>query len=484
MPAGELAALNVAHDTTAGCAIVRELGDYRILREIGRGGMGIVYEAEQVSLLRHVALKVLPAHSLLDPSRLERFKREARAAARLHHTNIVPIYGVGEQAGLHYFVMQFIVGRSLDHVLLDLKKQQEPDRSTTVATTTGDVHDAPPGVGPIALASGELSDRSPQWVHSGSRRTHYRDVARIGQHVAEALDYAARQGVLHRDIKPANIMLDEAGGVWVMDFGLAKLADGDDLTQSGELLGTLRYMAPERFQGRFDARSDVYSLGLTLYQTLTLRSAYDEADRERLIAQILNVDPPPPRWLEGAIPRDLETIVLKAIAREPQGRYATAGELASDLSRFLAGRPIQARRISVAERLWRWCRRNPGWAALTALVVVLGLATSCYFFLVGDLAGRAGYPGRGRRAEDGATTLDFQTRPGSCLAHEPAAGPTHRDIAAYRRSDAAANPFRPFARRAAHRGHCCPRSTRHRGRAELAGRHDQGNSGPRSRPQL
>jgi WD40 repeat protein len=159
-----------------------------------------------------------------------------------------------------------------------------------------------------------------------------------------------------------------------MDFGLAKLADSVDLTQSGELIGTLRYMAPERFGGRFDARSDVYSLGLTLYEAMTLRSAYDESDRGRLITQILNVDPPPPRQLDGAIPSDLETIVLKAIARDPQGRYATAGELAADLGRFLSGRPIQARRVGVAERLWRWCRRNPGWAALTSLVVVLGLA--------------------------------------------------------------------------------------------------------------
>ena len=207
-----------------------------------------------------------------------------------------------------------------------------------------------------------------------SGRAYCQEVARIGLHVAEALEYAAQQGVLHRDIKPANLMLDEMGQVWVMDFGLAKLTDGDDLTHSGELLGTLRYMAPERFQGRFDATSDVYSLGLTLYEVLTLRSAYDEADRGRLIARVLSVDPPRPRRINGAIPADLETIVLKAIAREPQRRYATAGELAEDLRRFLADRPIRARRVSTAEYSWRWCRRNPAWAALMASLVVLGMA--------------------------------------------------------------------------------------------------------------
>ena len=198
------------------------------------------------------------------------------------------------------------------------------------------------------------SNPSLSWVRSGSHRTYYLDVARIAQHVAEALDYAARQEVLHRDVKPANIMLDETGEVWVMDFGLAKVADGDDLTQSGELIGTLRYMAPERFQGHFDAgRSDVYSLGLTLYEALTLRSAYDEADRGRLIARILLRPAAAALAPWRAIPRDLETVVLKAIAREPQGRYATSGELAADLGRFLSGRPIQARRVRVAERLWR-----------------------------------------------------------------------------------------------------------------------------------
>jgi eukaryotic-like serine/threonine-protein kinase len=382
-PASGLAGLRMP----AGGPVLQELGDYRILREIGRGGMGLVYEAEQVSLGRHVALKVLPAHSLLDRHRLQRFQREAKAAARLHHTNIVPIYGVGEQAGLHYFVMQFIVGQSLDQVLHALRNRQ----------TT-----------PLPLSS--------------SGATYFREVARIGLQVAEALDYAARQGVLHRDIKPANLMLDEAGQMWVMDFGLAKITDDDDLTHSGELLGTLRFMAPERFQDRFDARSDVYSLGLTLYELLTLRPAYDEPDRSRLIARVLNEDPPRPSCLDRAIPRDLETIVLKAIAREPQGRYATAGDLAEDLRRFLADRPILARRVSAAERSWRWCRRNPAWAALMASVAVLGLAvvviSSLSALWLGERATQAEVAERNTREQlwiskrDQARALRMSRRPG------------------------------------------------------------------------
>ncbi len=377
-PASQLALLKGSAEPSPGCPIVRELGEYRILREIGRGGMGIVYEAEQVSLGRHVALKVLPAHSLLDPKRLERFQREAKAVARLHHTNIVPIYGVGEHAGLHYIAMQFIAGQSLDRILYALQKQQELDAPDKASAAKSTAYAALDNTLPAAAPGSETGVGSPrpslQSGLQGSGRAYYQAVARIGLHVAEALDYAARQGVLHRDIKPANLMLDETGQVWVMDFGLAKLTDSGDLTHSGELVGTLRYMAPERFQDRFDATSDVYSLGLTLYELLTLRTAYDEADRGRLISRVLSGDLPRPRRLQGAIPRDLETIVLKAIAREPQRRYATAGELAEDLRRFLADRPIHARRISAPERLWRWCRRNPAWAALITSVVVLGLA--------------------------------------------------------------------------------------------------------------
>ena len=181
---------------------------------------------------------------------------------------------------------------------------------------------------------------------------------RIGIQVAEALEYANRQGILHRDVKPSNLLLDNHGNVWVADFGLAKTAEADDLTHTGDILGTIRYMAPERFSGQCDARSDVYSLGLTLYELVALKPAYEASDRHRLMERVLHEEPERMRKLAPGVPRDLETIIAKAIAHEPAARYASAAALAEDLRRFVEDRPIRARRVSPAERLARWCRRN------------------------------------------------------------------------------------------------------------------------------
>ncbi len=194
-------------------------------------------------------------------------------------------------------------------------------------------------------------------------RQFYRSIARIGVQVAEALEYANRQGILHRDIKPSNLLLDNHGNVWVADFGLAKTAEADDLTHSGDIVGTIRYMAPERFSGHCDARSDVYSLGLTLYELVALRPAYEASDRHRLMERVLHEEPERLKKLAPGVPRDLETIVAKATARDPALRYATAAALADDLRRFIEDRPIRARRVSPVERLARWCRRNPWLAA-------------------------------------------------------------------------------------------------------------------------
>jgi serine/threonine protein kinase/WD40 repeat protein len=393
------------------------LGDFRILREVGRGGMGIVYEAEQESLGRHVALKVLPSHALLDAKYLQRFQREARAAAKLHHTNIVPVYGVGHDDGLHYYVMQFIQGLALDEVLDELKKlrrvRQEPTTTAeqpsrikqsarvsdvsavdvAQALLTGDFSQArsaseePPSLALRACVKSSPSDSavhlpgsSSQSSLSDSGRQYWQSVARIGIQVAEALAYAHGQGTLHRDIKPSNLLLDTRGTVWIADFGLAKEVDSGDLTHTGDLVGTLRYMAPERFAGQSDPRSDLYGLGLTLYELLTLRPAFERADRNQLIALVQHEEPPRPRKLQPDVPRDLETIVLKAIAKEPDHRYATAAELAEDLKRFVEDKPIQARRVSQVERLWRWCRRNPVVAALTAAVALLLVTTTAVAF--------------------------------------------------------------------------------------------------------
>src|SRR5207244_1327965 len=212
---------------------------------------------------------------------------------------------------------------------------------------------------------------------SGKKQpTYWQSVARIGVQVADALEYAHRQGIQHRDIKPSNLLLDTTGTVWVTDFGLAKADDRQNLTHTGDILGTLRYMPPEAFEGRADARGDVYSLGLTLYELLALRPAFDESDRHRLIRQVSEVEPAPLRKVRPDLPRDLETIVHKAIDREPAHRYQTAGDLAADLQRFIDDEPIYARRLTARERAWRWCRRNPVVAGLTAAVVFLLLGVT------------------------------------------------------------------------------------------------------------
>jgi serine/threonine-protein kinase len=233
----------------------------------------------------------------------------------------------------------------------------------------------PPSDPARAAAASTLTGPGRNRTETG--RHYWQSVARIGIQVAEALEYAHGQGVLHRDIKPSNLLLDTQGTVWVTDFGLAKAAgEGDNLTHSGDIVGTLRYMAPERFSGVSDTRGDIYSLGLTLYELIAQRPAFEETDRTRLIKQVCECAPQPPRRLNPAIPRDLETIVLKAIDREPARRYASAGALAADLKRFVDDRPIQARQVGAAERLWRWARRNPAVACLSAAVFVLLLAVA------------------------------------------------------------------------------------------------------------
>jgi serine/threonine protein kinase/WD40 repeat protein len=383
-----------------------QLGEYRILREIARGGMGIVYEAIQESLGRHVALKVFPGSRLMSPTHLERFRREARAAARLHHTNIVPVFGVGEHEGVHYFAMQFIQGQSLDRVLHELANLRRrgpsppeadarlaPDLDASIARglLSGRFPDAqavtqpagatdPPSfsahdVGVPVESRAGASSPVVMGDHSelGNQSTiaYARSVARVGVQVAEALAYSHQQGILHRDIKPANLLLDTRGAVWVSDFGLVKEEGSDELTTHGDFVGTLRYMAPERFQGRSDPRSDVYSLGLTLYEMMTLRPAFAASDRARLVERVQHEEPPRPRKIDASLPHDLETIVLKATAKEPGRRYATATAMADDLRRFLADRPVEARRVAAWERAWRWCRRNPGLASSTASAAIL-----------------------------------------------------------------------------------------------------------------
>ena len=351
-------------------------GDFRIVKELGRGGMGLVFEAVQESLGRRVALKVLAHHAQLDPNRRGRFVREAQAAARLHHTNIVPVFGVGEQDGLPYYVMQLIPGCGLNEVIARwrIARAEAADPApSTVAFREADTFPEKPSEPEVPAPPPAVLPRVGDWAF----------VAEIGVQAAEALHYAHEQGVLHRDVKPANLLLDERGRVWVVDFGLAKLLDSEGLTNTGDIVGTLQYLAPECLHGGADTRSDVYGLGATLYELLTLDRPFEADTPAKLIKLLTDTDPPHPRSLNPAIPRDLETIVLTAIAREPARRYATAQELADDLRAFLDDRPIKARRTTMLGRGWRWCKRNPAVATLAAsTVLALGLAAG---------AGWAGY---------------------------------------------------------------------------------------------
>jgi serine/threonine protein kinase/WD40 repeat protein len=404
-PAGsELARSREKKPGSTAAGVPEQLGDFRILREVGRGGMGVVYEAEQLSLGRRVALKVLPPQAQADARFLRRFEREAKAAARLHHTNIVPVFGVGVHQGTYYYAMQYIQGKALNEVLAELKRLRDGQADTAS-------HDRPTGSAPVSArevarslltgqavpaaeaapstanelpkprpgpaetprpASGSAS--LPGQGESGSSRTqpaYGRSVARVGLQVAEALAYAHAEGVLHRDIKPSNLLLDARGHVWVADFGLAKTSDGDDLTHTGDVVGTVRYMAPERFQGQADARSDVCALGLTLYELAALAPAYPETDRHKLIQQVTNAEPAHLRRVAPALPRDLATIIHKAIDKDPDRRYASAAALAEDLQRFLDDRPIRARPPGPVELFERWCRRNPVVVGLLAAVVLV-----------------------------------------------------------------------------------------------------------------
>ena len=382
------------------------LGDFQILHEIGRGGMGIVYEAIQLSLVRRVALKVLPLAATFDAKHLQRFRQEAQAAAQLHHTNIVPVYAVGCERGIHYYAMQLIDGQSLDAVVRQLRRQaglNSPEihsadtssfgpRRDASSVTSIDAGGAGASEGPIDASvipletTTDRSDATPAPLsnHFSASRTNgdlhrCRAIARCMAQAAEALEYAHQQGVVHRDIKPANLLIDARGSVWITDFGLAHFHDAPGLTQTGDILGTIRYMSPEQASGQrvvLDHRTDVYSLAATFYELLTLRPVFDGRTRHALLDDVLNRDPRPPRSIDRRIPDELETILLKALNKSPAERYASAQELADDLHRFLRDEPIRAKRPSRLEQARKWSRRHPSFVAAGVLVMFLSLVGS------------------------------------------------------------------------------------------------------------
>jgi serine/threonine protein kinase/WD40 repeat protein/tetratricopeptide (TPR) repeat protein len=427
----------------------RSLGDYRILRKIGGGGMGVVYEAEHESLKSRVALKVMHPRFRADSKYLRRFHIEARAAAGLHHTNIVSVFDYGEQDGVCFYAMQYIRGQPLDAVLNDLRRLRHAElalaeeagheaNGSAFQSTNHELRDVVRDLMTGEFPSGPLRDPDtptlrvdssvlatpvtdagvpgedvshddscpaqeilpePGWepgpedgsftrssLGGATDGRYFLQVARICSQVADALEYAHKAGVLHRDIKPPNLLLDPLGNVWVTDFGLAKLEEGEDATQSRDLVGTLRYMAPERFRGVSDRRGDIYALGATLYELITLRPVFEGHDQVQLIDRIAHEPPVRPRLIDRNVPRDLETIVLKALAKDPKDRFATAGELARELRQFVGGHPIGSRPISSAERFWRWCKREP-WlaganvaAALLTTLLAIGGVTAAYVY--------------------------------------------------------------------------------------------------------
>jgi serine/threonine protein kinase len=367
------------------------LGDFRIIREIGRGGMGVVYEAEQLSLGRRVALKVLPFAAALDATRLQRFKNEAQAAAQLHHTNIVPVYAVGCDRGVHFYAMQLIEGKTLAGVILDMRGAEIDDARAhrdglTVGPQTEDWADEGAGGqgAPGETAKGAERERiasasRPRYQSMGhayaenepftntlsgdrkrARAAFFKAVARLAVQAAEALDHAHQMGVVHRDIKPGNLLIDAHGKLWITDFGLAQFHAGG-LTVTGNLPGTIRYMSPEQATGQrvmLDHRTDIYSLGVTLYELLTLEPAFDDMDGRVLVRHIAVEEPRAPRSIDRTIPQDLETILLKAMAKSPGDRYTSAQAMADDFQRFLDHQPIRARRPSPPERMVKWARRH------------------------------------------------------------------------------------------------------------------------------
>jgi serine/threonine protein kinase/WD40 repeat protein len=448
-PPGATADHDAGSRTPQGAPGLERLGDYRVIREIGGGGMGIVYEAEREALHSRVALKVMHPTLRSRSDHLRWFLREARAAAGLHHTNIVTVFDYGKHDGVCFYAMQYIAGHSLEKVLEDVKRlKQEAEgafdrdgsiearhapqaalgetgpyksaldddlRSVSMGLVTGVFRSQPQistrrltaavagavettqampaaGTEDIAVAASPSSAFEPggaaqepalspglsftpgsSWIGRSSLR-YQREIARIGAQVADALDYAHQRKVIHRDIKPHNILLDALGNAWITDFGLAKLKEEENQSTAQAFAGTLRYMAPERLQGKSDGRDDVYALGVTLYEFLALRPVFDAADPHQLLSKIEHEHPTPLRGIDRQIHPDLAAVIARTLAKDPADRYASAAELRDELRRFIEGRPVKTRPVPTVARFWKWCKRNPWLAGANIAAAVLTTA--------------------------------------------------------------------------------------------------------------
>jgi len=393
-------------------ATANPLGDFKLLREIGRGGMGIVYEAVQLSLGRRVALKVLPFAATFDAKQLQRFHNEAQAAAQLHHTNIVPVYAVGSERGVHFYAMQLIEGHSLALVIQQVRQElgrPDPDESNARSSVSPSRTVDQRGVATHANESVEPAShlsRSLSTSHTSRPRDFFRTASALIVQAADALEHAHQFGIVHRDIKPANLLVDAHGRLWITDFGVAQFHADAGLTQTGDILGTLRYMSPEQATGQrslLDHRTDVYSLGATLYELVTLEPIFHGSSRNEILQQISRQEPRLPRAVAPSLPIELETIILKAIAKLPSERYRSAKELGADLQRYLDDKPILARRPTLFDRSRKWMRRHPSVlvaGVLILLVISLGSVFSAWLIRDEQRKTQLAYEAERNRAEE------------------------------------------------------------------------------------
>ena len=361
-------------DGSADAAPTRRLGGYELGRELGRGGMGVVFEARDPALGRRVALKVLTDHVTRDPATVARFRREAALAARLDHRAIVGVLGFGEEAGTHFLAMELVDGASLDRVLARVRDARcrglEANFAQALAAAAEDVAIAAPSV------------RAPT-----DPRPWFVTIATLFAELADALAHAHAHGIVHRDVKPGNVLVRGDGRVALADFGLAKEADRPSMTRTGTFAGTPQYMAPEQIAGRpgaIDARTDVFSLGATLYEALTLRLPFEGESAQAVLQAVLDRDPIDPQRVDPRVPTDLAAIVSQCLDKDPARRYPSAAALRDDLRAFLEYRPVAARRTGAIQRLGRFVRRRPlvaGLGALATTAILVGTTVAWVLWL-------------------------------------------------------------------------------------------------------
>lgn len=354
--------MEVVRDQLSASFRCDQLGPWQIIRELGQGGMGVVFEGRKERDSRSVAIKLLPWKSVEHSPWRSRFEREARTAAAMNHSHVVPVYEFGEHNGMCFYVMPLVQGIGLDRVIRMLREEQSVSvaqlRSAFAAGLSAEsITPSPASDHAVARSdSAAGGDQSDARVSDGDRRVLRRDAwqqfARIGIQVADALHYAHQQGILHRDIKPGNLLVDDKGSVWITDFGLALDKDAAALTDSPQLAGTLRYMAPEQFEGRIDERSDIYSLGATLYELCTLQPAFVGESRQTVMWNIQMSRRQSLKAINPKVPSQLESVILRAMARNPKDRYQSARELMTALITF-------HRRYQRSQWKWyAWLRRK------------------------------------------------------------------------------------------------------------------------------